>query len=274
MSARFAPSPSGRLHRGHAFSALTAYKTALEVDGRFVVRIEDIDATRCRPEFEFGILEDLAWLGLVWETPILRQSDHLAEYEAAISDLTTRGLTYRCFKTRRDVAQAIASAPHGGMQAFLGSPLPEAEEVERLARGEPFAWRLSLDRAKAELGGFQDLSFHDDALGTIAAEPERGGDIILARKDVGIAYHLAVVIDDARQSISHVVRGEDLREATHVQRLLQALLHLPTPAYRHHRLILGPGGERLSKRHQAKPLKSLRDHGMTARDLRRELGFD
>ncbi len=274
MSARFAPSPTGRLHRGHAFSALTAYKTALEVDGRFVVRIEDIDGTRCRPEFETGILEDLAWLGLKWEQPVLRQSDHLADYEAAISDLTARGLTYRCFKTRRDVAQGIASAPHGNTDAFFGSPLPHAEESDRLDRGEPFAWRLSLDRAKAELRGFQNLSFHDDAIGMIAAEPERAGDIILARKDVGIAYHLAVVIDDARQAISHVVRGEDLREATHIQCLLQALLHLPTPTYRHHRLILGEDGERLSKRHRAQTLEQLRTQGLTAIDLRRELGFD
>ena len=274
VTARFAPSPTGRLHRGHAFSALTAYKTATEVGGRFVVRIEDIDATRCRPEFEAGILDDLAWLGLTWEEPVLRQSDHLPDYEAMISALTARGLTYRCFKTRRDVAQAIASAPHGRTEAFVGSPIPLAEESDRLAHGEPFAWRLSLERAKAELGGFQDLSFYDDDLGVIAAEPQRAGDIILARKDVGVAYHLAVVIDDARQAISHVVRGEDLREATHIQRLLQALLHLPTPSYRHHRLILGTDGERLSKRHQSETLANLRNQGMTALDLRREFGFD
>ncbi|WP_309644269.1 tRNA glutamyl-Q(34) synthetase GluQRS [Phenylobacterium sp.] len=275
FSTRFAPSPTGQLHRGHAFSALTAHRAAREAGGRFVLRIEDIDATRCRPRFEAAILEDLAWLGLDWETPVRRQSDHLQDYHAALEGLTARGLTYRCFRTRREIADDIARAPHGAMETWRGEPLSAAEEAARLAKGEAFAWRLSLDAAEQALGGFKTLRFFEEGLGReVQADPTLGGDVVLARKDVGVAYHLAVVVDDALQAISHVIRGIDLFEATHVQRLLQALLDLPTPVYRHHALLSGPDGKRYAKRDRAQTLAELRASGMTPVALRRELGFD
>jgi glutamyl-Q tRNA(Asp) synthetase len=276
---RFAPSPTGRLHRGHAYSALCAFEAARAAQGRFILRVEDIDTTRCRPEFESGIYEDLAWLGLEWEEPVLRQSAHMADYEAALARLTARGLTYRCFRTRKEIALTMASAPHGAMEVFRGGPLPADEEAARLADAEPFAWRLSLDAARQALGGFASLIFLEEGegpggeRGEIAARPELGGDVVLARKDVGVAYHLAVTVDDARQGVTHVVRGQDLFEATHVQRLLQALLDLPAPVYRHHRLLLGPDGKRLAKRDRAETLESLRARGVTPGELRRELGF-
>jgi glutamyl-Q tRNA(Asp) synthetase len=270
---RFAPSPTGDLHKGHAFSALTAHAAAQSAGGRFLLRIEDIDATRCRPEFEAGIYEDLAWLGLDWETPVRRQSDHLDDYHAALARLEADGLLYRCFRTRKEVAQAMASAPHGAMEVFRGDLLPADEEAARLEAGEPFAWRMSLDAAARRLGGFDGLAFVDEHQGVVQARPELGGDVVLARKDVGVAYHLAVVCDDALQGITHVIRGADLFEATHVQRLLQALLGLPTPIYRHHPLLVGPDGKRFAKRDRAETLRSLRDGGMDAAELRRELGF-
>ena len=270
---RFAPSPTGDLHKGHAFSALSAFQAAREAGGRFLLRIEDIDATRCRPRFEAGMLEDLAWLGLTWETPVRRQSEHLADYEAALERLRAEGLLYRCFRTRREVAQAMASAPHGPMESFRGGPLPPQDEAARLAAGEPFAWRLSLDAAERRLGGFDGLDFLEEGEGRIAARPALGGDVVLARKDVGVAYHLAVTVDDALQGITHVIRGRDLAEATHVQRLLQALLGLPTPTYRHHRLLSGPDGRRFAKRDRSETLRSLREGGMSAAELREELGF-
>jgi glutamyl-Q tRNA(Asp) synthetase len=277
---RFAPSPTGLLHRGHAFSALTAHRAARDVGGRFLLRIEDIDRTRCRPEYEAAIFEDLAWLGLDWETPVRRQSDHMAEYGAVIGDLAERGLLYRCFRTRREIAEAIEAAPHGTMEAWRGSPLPPDEEQRRLAAGDAYAWRLSLDAAERALGGIENLTFveegqgPDGERGVIAARPELGGDVVLARKDVGVAYHLAVVHDDALQGVTHIVRGQDLFEATHVQRLLQAILGLPTPTYRHHRLLTGPDGKRFAKRDGAQTLRSLREAGMTAPELRAEMGFD
>jgi glutamyl-Q tRNA(Asp) synthetase len=270
---RFAPSPTGELHRGHAFSALMAYQAARAAGGRFILRIEDIDATRCRPPFEAAILEDLAWLGLAWETPVRRQSEHLADYQAALDRLAGEGLLYRCFRTRREVAEAMASAPHGPMEVFRGGPLPPDEEAARLMAGEPFAWRLSLAAAARRLGGFEDLFFVEEDEGVIPARPELGGDVVLARKDVGVAYHLAVVVDDALQGITHVIRGRDLFEATHVQRLLQALLGAPTPVYLHHRLLTGPDGKRFAKRDRAETLRSLREQGMSAAALRKELGL-
>lgn len=271
---RFAPSPTGDLHRGHAFSALTAFEAARAAGGRFILRIEDIDATRCRPQFEAGIHEDLAWLGLTWETPVRRQSEHLDDYQAALARLEADGLLYRCFRTRKEVAETMASAPHGAMEVFRGRPLPLAEEMRRLTAGEPFAWRLSLDAAARKLGGFGGLAFTEEGEGVIQARPELGGDVVLARKDVGVAYHLAVTVDDALQGITHVIRGRDLFEATHVQRLLQALLALPTPLYRHHALLTGSDGKRFAKRDRAETLRSLRERGMSAATLRRELGFD
>lgn len=274
---RFAPSPTGFLHRGHAFSALTAYRAAQDAGGRFLLRLEDIDATRCRPEYEAAILEDLAWLGLAWETPVRRQSEHLADFHAAIESLRARGLVYRCFKTRKEID--IGRAPHAPAVPYVGSPLPAAEEAQRLDRGEAFAWRLSLAAAREALGGFETLTFVEQGrgpageTGVIRARPETAGDIVLARKDVGVAYHLAVVHDDALQGVTHVIRGVDLFEAAHIQRLLQALLGYPAPTYRHHGLLVGPDGKRYAKRDRAQTLRSLRASGTSAADLRRELGF-
>jgi glutamyl-Q tRNA(Asp) synthetase len=277
MSAtRFAPSPTGYLHRGHAFSALTAFDTARRVGGRFVLRIEDIDTTRCRPEFEAAIFEDLAWLGLEWESPVLRQSEHIADYLAALARLRAAGLVYRCFATRKEIAEAMLSAPHGALEGYRGAPLAAAEEATRLAAGEPFAWRLNLAAAAANVG---PLSFFEAGEGPegerggIDVAPGSAGDVVLARKDVGVAYHLAVVVDDARQQITDVVRGQDLFEATHVQRLLQALLGLPAPRYHHHRLIVGADGRRLSKRDGAQTLRALRASGVTPAEVRKELGI-
>jgi len=274
---RFAPSPTGYLHRGHAFSALTAFQTAREAAGRFLLRIEDIDATRCRPEYDAAVVEDLVWLGLEWEKPVRRQSEHLTDYHAAIEALRQRGLVYRCFKTRKELD--IGRAPHEPTVPYVGAPLPANDEAERLARGEAFAWRLSLAAAREALGGFEALTFleegagPDGETGLIRARPETAGDIVLARKDVGVAYHLAVVHDDALQGVTHVIRGQDLFEAAHIQRLLQALLDLPTPTYRHHGLLLGPDGKRYAKRDRAETLRELRSRGMTAAALRKELGF-
>jgi glutamyl-Q tRNA(Asp) synthetase len=276
---RFAPSPTGLLHRGHAFSALTAHQAARDAHGRFILRIEDIDRTRCRPEYEAAIFEDLAWLGLGWETPVRRQSDHMADYGRSLQELGERALLYRCFRTRREIADAIEAAPHGTMEAYRGQPLPPVDERRRLEAGEAYAWRLSLDAAARILGGLGTLSFIEEGhgpggeQGEIAARPELGGDVVLARKDVGVAYHLAVVHDDALQGVTHVIRGQDLFEATHVQRLLQALLGLPPPVYRHHRLLTGPDGKRFAKRDGAQTLRSLREAGVTAADLRAEMGF-
>jgi glutamyl-Q tRNA(Asp) synthetase len=276
---RFAPSPTGRLHRGHAFSALTAFAAARKAGGRFLLRIEDIDATRCRPEHEAAILDDLAWLGLEWEQPVRRQSEHLADYEAALDQLRARGLIYRCFRTRKDLAQAALSAPHGPTEAFRGGPIHPNEEDRWLDEGKPFAWRLSLDAAHEALRGFHKLRFDEKGEGPsgehgrIQARPELAGDVVLARKDVGVAYHLACVVDDALQGVTDVIRGQDLFEACHTQRLLQALLDLPTPTYRHHRLILDVTGQRLAKRKGGETLTDLRAAGMTGAKLRAELGF-
>ncbi len=281
---RFAPSPTGPLHLGHAYAALTAWDAARAASGRFLLRIEDIDATRVRPEWERGILDDLAWLGLRWETPVRRQSEHLDDYAAALDRLRGRGLVYRCFRTRREVAQAAASAPHGPgdagvAPAFRGGPLAPSEEARRLEAGEPFAWRLSLDAARGALGPvWEALAFTEegsgpDGSGRISARPERLGDMVLARRDVGVAYHLAVVVDDALQGVTHVIRGDDLQEAAHGQRLLQALLGLPEPAYRHHPLILGPDGKRLAKRNGARPLAELRAAGASPAEVRRLTGL-
>lgn len=269
---RFAPSPTGRLHLGHALAALTVADAARAAGGRLLLRIEDIDATRCRPEFEAAIREDLAWLGLDWERPVRRQSEHLADYAAALDRLRARGLLYRDFRTRREAAQAAASAPHGCETAFRGGPPPQAEEAERLARGEPFAWRLSLPQARELLGaGYDRLAYLDLDAGEALARPDTAGDVVLARKDVGVAYHLACVVDDALQGVTHVIRAEDLREAVHVQRLLQALLDLPTPAYRHHPLVLDPDGRRLAKRDGALALAELRQQGVTPEQVRARL---
>lgn len=276
---RFAPSPTGRLHKGHAFSALTAWRAAKDAGGRFLLRIEDIDPTRCRPEFEAGIYEDLAWLGLDWETPVRRQSDHLADYAAVVEALDRRGLLYRCFRTRKEILDAIGDAPHGPAEAARPGPHPADEEARLLAEGRPFAWRLSLDRAREALGGaaWDGLKFIEEGLGPdgetgrIKARPETAGDVVLARKDAGTAYHLAVTHDDALQKVSHVIRGQDLFEATHIQRLIQALMGWPAPVYRHHRLLAGPDGRRYAKRDRSVTLAELRAGGLTPDRLRAEL---
>jgi glutamyl-Q tRNA(Asp) synthetase len=274
LTTRFAPSPTGLLHRGHALSALTAAALADEAQGRFLLRIEDIDADRSRPEYEAAIYQDLAWLGLAWETPVRRQSDHLDDYAAALARLRAEGLVYRCFKTRREILDDIARAPHEPPPAYVGAPLPAAEEAARLAAGDPFAWRLSMAAARARLGGDWDgLTFVEQGRGVQTARPEAAGDVILARKELGVAYHLAVVVDDALQGVTHVARGADLFEAVPVQRLLQALLGLPTPIYHHHPLLLRPDGKRFAKRDQGETLRDLRARGVTAATLRAELGF-
>ena len=273
---RFAPSPTGLLHKGHAFSALNGAKAARDAGGRFMLRIEDIDFTRCRPEFEAAIYHDLAWLGITWETPVLRQSEHIADYLAALEQLRLAGLAYRSFKTRSEILEEFVRAPHGPPEGYRGRPLAPAEETRRLEAGEPYAWRLNLSESLRRTG---PLTFEERGAGpggeagTIAVDPGPAGDVVLARKDVGVAYHLAVVVDDARQGITEIVRGQDLFEATHIQRTLQTLLDLPAPAYRHHRLLLGPDGRRLAKRDRAETLQSIRARGVSADALKAELGI-
>ncbi len=277
---RFAPSPTGHLHLGHAYSALFAARAA-GPEGRLLVRIEDIDRGRCRPEFAEAILEDLAWLGLVWEQPVRRQSEHMDDYAAALARLETRGLIYPCFCTRADIAREIAAAgaaPHLAQQTGPDGPvypglcrrLSTAEAQRRRDAGEPFALRL---RMEAALAGAGPLTWTDREAGTVTAEPQLFGDVVLARKDTPTSYHLAVTVDDALAGVTLVTRGRDLFAATHVHRLLQALLDLPTPAYHHHRLLLGESGERLAKRDRAATLRSLREAGRTPAEVRAMVGM-
>lgn len=276
---RFAPSPTGLLHRGHAFSALTAWTAARAAGGRFVLRIEDIDPTRCRPEFETAILEDLAWLGLDWETPVRRQSDHLGDFAAVVDALDRRGLLYRCFRTRKEILDAIGDAPHGPAESVRPGPHPAEEEAAFLAEGRGYAWRLSLDRARDALGGraWEALAFVEEgegeARGLIRARPETAGDVVVARKDAGSAYHVAVTHDDNLQGVTRVIRGLDLFEATHIQVLIHALMGWETPVYQHHRLLAGPDGRRYAKRDRSVTLAELRAGGMSPQVLRGELGF-
>ena len=273
LATRFAPSPTGHLHLGHAFSALTAFDWARGAGARFLLRIEDLDAGRCRPAYEAAVHEDLGWLGLSWETPVRRQSEHMADYERALGRLIADGLVYRCFKTRKDLAADSAGAPHGLGEIVRGGPLAPGDEAALLAQGRPFAWRLWLDRARDALGSRWDtLSFVSDGA-EIGADPARLGDAILARKDFPASYHLASVLDDAAQGVSDVIRGEDLRAATHLHALLHALLGLPTPRYHHHQLILGPDGKRLAKRDAAQTLRALRAAGRTPQDIRAIVGL-
>ena len=281
LTTRFAPSPTGRLHRGHAYSALAGWQAAREAGGRFLLRIEDIDPTRCRPEFEAAILQDLTWLGLDWDGLVRRQSEHLSDYAAVIDVLNQRGLLYRCFRTRKDILDSIGDAPHGAVDAARPGPHTASEEAALLTEGCPFAWRLSLDRAREALGddGWDALAFVEEGRGPegeqgpIKARPETAGDVVLARKDAGAAYHVAVTHDDALQGVTHVIRGEDLFEATHVQVLIQALMGWPTPVYRHHRLLVGEDGRRYAKRDRSVTLAELRAGGMSGEALRAELGF-
>jgi glutamyl-Q tRNA(Asp) synthetase len=276
---RFAPSPTGLLHRGHAFSALTAWTAAKVAGGRFLLRIEDTDFTRCRPAHEDAILDDLAWLGLDWEQPVRRQSEHRADYDAALDRLRQMGVLYRCFRTRKELMALAGMAPHAGdptdVHAFAGGPLSTGEEAEKLASGQPFAWRLSLAAARDRVGDFHHLTWIEEAAGPglKTATPETLGDMVLGRKDIGAGYVIASVVDDALQDVTHVIRGEDLIETTSTQRVLQALLDLPTPVYRHHPLLLGPDGKRYAKRDGSVTLAALREAGVTAEALKAELGF-
>lgn len=271
---RFAPSPTGLLHLGHALAAFTAFDAAAAAGGECLLRLEDIDLTRCRPEFADAIVEDLAWLGLTWPQPVRRQSEHMADYARALCVLTARGVLYRCFKTRREVLEASAAAPHGPEPVYRGPKvmMSRDEEEARLAAGEPFAWRLSITAARDLLGPqANDLWFiveSDGLAHAVRADVGRLGDVVLARKETPASYHLCVVHDDALQGVTHVIRGEDLREATHLHRLLQALLDLPVPVYRFHRLLVGPDGKRLAKRDRAQALASLRRAGASPGDIR------
>ncbi len=265
---RFAPSPTGRLHLGHAFSAIRAHDVARARDGRFLLRIEDIDGTRSRPEHVETILADLAWLGLDWDGPVWFQSQRLDAYAAALETLKARRLVYPCFCTRAEIAREAAasvSAPHGaGGPAYPGTcrHLSAAERAARMA--EPHAWRLDMARALAVAG---PLGWHDDRAGAQVADPAAQGDVILARKDAPASYHLAVTLDDAAQGVTHVVRGDDLFAATHIHRLLQALLGLPTPVYHHHKLLTDATGARLAKRSGAPTLAERRLAGEDGRAL-------
>lgn len=284
---RFAPSPTGFLHLGHAFSALTTFDAARMAGGTCLLRIEDIDTTRCKPEFEMAVIEDLHWLGCDWPEPVRRQSDHFSEYHAVLGQLAERGLIYRCFKTRREIADDIARAPHhpgegpeGVIYPGPSEPMSADEEAERLEAGEAFSWRLSITACRDYLGArFDQLSFLETGLGPdgetgeVQARPETLGDVILGRKDVGTSYHLACTQDDALQGVTHVIRGVDLFFATHLHRLLQELMGWPVPVYRHHPLMLDESGKRFAKRDQSLTLRALREAGETPDSLRKRVGL-
>ena len=268
---RFAPSPTGYLHLGHAFSALRTADAAKAAGGRFLLRIEDIDSARSRPEFEVAIFEDLAWLGLTWESPVRRQSDHLKVYQEALETLRARSLIYPCFCSRREIRAEIASAdaaPHGpGGPLYPGTcrALSEKTRDQRIAAGDAYALRLDVAQANAETG---PLTWHEQGQGDIAGDAASYGDVVLARKETPASYHLAVTLDDHLQGITLVTRGEDLFEATHIHRLLQALLGLETPEYAHHPLLHDQSGRRFAKRDKALTLRALRAGGHTPEALR------
>ncbi|MDH3579300.1 MAG: tRNA glutamyl-Q(34) synthetase GluQRS [Hyphomicrobiales bacterium] len=281
---RFAPSPNGELHLGHAWSALVTHDAARAAGGRFLLRIEDIDIARCRREFEIQILDDLAWLGLTWEESVRRQSDHFDTYAQALEELHALGLLYPCFASRKEIAEAVVAGrkPHPldpeGAPIYPGlCKALSADEIRaRKERAEPFALRLDMARAIAVAGektGGDALTFTEVvAPGTecvIAADPARWGDAVIARKDVPASYHLAVVVDDAHQGVTHVTRGRDLYAATDLQRLLQVLLGLPEPFYHHHALVTDDEGRKLSKSHNDQSLAALRKQGLTPADIRR-----
>jgi|KBSMisStandDraft_5_1062788.scaffolds.fasta_scaffold46335_4 glutamyl-Q tRNA(Asp) synthetase len=279
---RFAPSPTGYLHMGHAFAALTAHEYAKSPKGgRFLLRIENIDSSRCRPEFEQAVYDDLSWLGLGWEQPVLRQSSRFGAYRSAQERLDSRGLLYPCFCTRSDILAEVGravEAPHGPEGPLYPGTCRNLSRDERQARinsGAVYALRLDARKAAAHIG---PLSFEEigggpsEERGTITVDPLLFGDVVLARKDAPVSYHLAVVTDDAFQGVTLVSRGNDLFAATHVQRLLQALLGLPVPRYAHHRLILDERGQKLSKRNNAVTLRELRARGITPEHIRAQLG--
>jgi glutamyl-Q tRNA(Asp) synthetase len=281
---RFAPSPNGHLHLGHALSALLNVDLARAAGGRFLLRIEDIDATRCRPEFEAAIYEDLAWLGLEWEQPVRRQSGHFDAYRDALDRLAGMGLIYPSFESRGEIERMIAECGGHVPRDPDGAPLypgtartmDAAERDRRMAAGHPHAWRLDM-AAATRLSGVLDWQEAglgpDGETGRIPAQPQAWGDVVLGRKEVPTSYHLAVVVDDALQGVTHVVRGQDLFWATGVHRLLQHLLGLPAPVYRHHRLIRDADGRKLSKSTEATALRELRAQGATPADIRRLVGL-
>jgi glutamyl-Q tRNA(Asp) synthetase len=280
---RFAPSPTGPLHLGHAYAALVAHDLARAADGRFLVRLEDIDTGRCRPEYETALFDDLAWLGLAWDGPVWRQSERFSAYAEALARLDALGVLYPCFCTRRDIADEIAragGAPHGadGTPTYPGTcrRLDPAARARRIAAGESYALRLDLAAATALAvrGHNGPLLFEERGAGpngergSIVADPSPLGDVVLARKDVPVGYHLAVVVDDAAQGVTLVTRGEDLFPATHLHRLLIVLLGLPLPAWHHHALVRDDVGRRLAKRDGARSLATLRAAGVDPTAIR------
>jgi len=288
---RFAPSPNGYLHLGHALSALINFEMARAAGGRLLLRIEDIDASRCRPEYEQAIYEDLAWLGIAWEQPVRRQSDHLDDYRAALARLGTEGLIYPSFETRGEIARLVADreadAPWprdpDGVPLYPGTArsLPMSERERLMGEGKPYALRLDTEAAVARCGALSSDSLNwtetgagpAGETGTISAQPQQWGEVVLARKETPTSYHLSVVVDDALQGVTRVVRGQDLFWATSVHRLLQAVLGLAAPIYHHHRLILDADGRKLSKSTRATALRALRQGGATPADIRRMVGL-
>ena len=278
---RFAPSPNGHLHLGHGLSAVMNADMARAAGGRLLLRIEDIDTARCRPEFEAAIYEDLGWLGLTWEQPVRRQSEHFDDYRAALGKLEAMGLIYPSFESRAEIAALVAEREKEGPwpRDPDGAPLypggakslSAAERARRIGAGEPYALRLDMAAALARGGA---PSWEEAGSGTIAADPAQWGDVILARKDTPASYHLAVTVDDAGQGITDVVRGQDLYHSTSVHRLIQSLLGFAAPRYHHHRLILDAEGRKLSKSTQATGLRELRGQGVTAAQIRKIVGLD
>lgn len=277
---RFAPSPNGYLHLGHALSALLNAERAKAAAGRLLLRIEDIDEARCRPEYKAAIYEDLTWLGIAWERPVRRQSEHYADYRAALARLDAMGLTYRSYETRSEIGRAAAGYDPDGAPLYpgrLNTIIGADERRRRSDAGEPYALRLDMAAAVARTGALtweETGAGPSGETGSIAADPTAWGDVILARKETPTSYHLAVVVDDAAQGVTDVVRGRDLFPATSVHRLLQVLLGLPAPRYHHHRLILDAEGVKLSKSTSATGLRELRARGATAADIRKAVGLD
>lgn len=273
---RFAPSPTGRLHLGHAFAALLPWELARKTGGRFLLRVEDIDSGRCCAEFEEGIYEDLEWLGIDWEKPVRRQSEHMEDYVRAIGQLEELRVVYPCFCTRKEImveVDAMGGAAHGAGGVYPGTcrGLSEDERRGRAEAGEVYSMRLDVGRAWGLVGG--DLVWCDRLAGEVRAAPGDLGDVVLARKDIGTSYHVAVVVDDALQGVNLVTRGEDLFDSTHVHRLLQSLLGLPVPEYLHHALVTDDAGKRFAKRDQSVTLRALREAGWGVEDVRQRVGL-
>lgn len=284
---RFAPSPNGYLHLGHAYSALLNYDMARAANGRLLVRIEDIDPTRCRPEYEDAIRQDLEWLGILFERPVRRQSEYFSDYRAALEKLEQESLLFTSFETRAEIARLVAARGTDWPRDPDGAPLypgaaremQKSERMQRLEKGEPYALRLDLGAALKRVK--RPLSWHETGAHEnekpeprdIEAHPERWGDVILGRKETPASYHLACVLDDALQGVTHIVRGMDLYESTSIHRLLQKILGLPAPVYHHHKLILDAGGKKLAKRTRSTTLRDLRAQGWSAKDVRERVGI-